>query len=100
MVDTPYDEGSESIIRSEHISPIKTNDNIEAKRVANYNWDGAKWNRQVPGMFTAPYDSFYFTNPDGNGNYQTVTSKLSGTIQQTLTLAFDSSNNITSIARN
>lgn len=40
-----WDEGSESVIRSEHISPLKSGDNIEAKRVANYVWNGTQWER-------------------------------------------------------
>jgi hypothetical protein len=42
----PYSKGAESIIQSEHISPDKTGDNIEAKRVANYVWNGSAWERQ------------------------------------------------------
>lgn len=41
----PYMEGSESIIEAEHISPDKTGDNIQAKRVALYAWDGTNWQR-------------------------------------------------------
>jgi hypothetical protein len=34
-----YNQGQESISQGEHISPEKTGDNIEAKRVALYGWD-------------------------------------------------------------
>lgn len=33
--------------RSEHIGPEDTGDNISAKKVANYIWDGAAWIRQT-----------------------------------------------------
>ncbi len=35
-----------SITNAEHIGPQDTGDNIEAKRVANYVWDGSEWVRQ------------------------------------------------------
>lgn len=33
------------ITGSEHISPEHTGDNISAKRVASYGWDGSNWQR-------------------------------------------------------
>lgn len=42
-----YQKGAESITQAEHISPDKTGDNIEAKRVASYIWDGSAWIRQT-----------------------------------------------------
>jgi len=33
------------ITRAEHIGPDDTGDNIEAKRVANYVWNGVEWHR-------------------------------------------------------
>ncbi len=33
------------IARAEHIGPNDTGDNIEAKRVAVYNWNGSTWER-------------------------------------------------------
>lgn len=40
-----YTQGSESITQAEHISPAKTGDNIQAKRVVNYVWNGSTWER-------------------------------------------------------
>jgi hypothetical protein len=82
-----------------YIGPNKTGDNIDANRSAGYQWDGANWQRSIFGIFTAPYDELDWSNPDSNGNYQTIISKLSGTSQQTLSLTFDGSNNITKITR-
>jgi hypothetical protein len=45
----PYMQGSESITQDEHISPTKTGDNIAAKRVAAYVWNGTAWERQGSG---------------------------------------------------
>lgn len=42
---SPYTQGSESISQAEHISPEKTGDNIQAKRVAGYVWNGTSWER-------------------------------------------------------
>lgn len=36
------------ITKAEHIGPNDTGDNIEAKRSANYIWDGSGWIRQTP----------------------------------------------------
>ena len=45
----PYTQGSDSIYQAEHISPVNTGDNIEAKKVANYIWDtnSSTWTRQT-----------------------------------------------------
>lgn len=43
----PFTDGDGEIERAEHISPRKTGDNIQAKRVAPYVWDGANWQRMV-----------------------------------------------------
>ena len=34
-----------SVTGAEHIGPQQTGDNIEAKRVANYVWNGSSWER-------------------------------------------------------
>ena len=34
-----------SVVGAEHIGPEATGDNIEAKRVANYFWNGTEWSR-------------------------------------------------------
>lgn len=46
--------------QSEHIGPTDTGDNIEAKRVANYVWNGTSWERS-------------------NGDIATYTSRLDDT---------------------
>lgn len=59
----PYSQGSESITQAEHISPAKTGDNIQAKRVAQYVWDGSAWQRMTQpggGTSTPPKDSDRF----------------------------------------
>lgn len=86
--------------QSEHIGDDTTGDNIQAKRVAQYDWDGNNWNRSFRGLFTQPYDELDWSNPDSNGNYQTLTTKLASVTQESLTLSYDASNNITSIVRN
>lgn len=45
----PYMQGSESITQAEHISPVKTGDNIAAKKVVLYEWDGSNWVRKPYG---------------------------------------------------
>lgn len=41
----PFLDGEGEIERAEHISPRKTGDNIQAKRVASYVWNGSSWER-------------------------------------------------------
>lgn len=50
----PYMEGLESIVEAEHLSPDKTGDNIVAKRVASYVWNGSAWERATPGSASTP----------------------------------------------
>jgi hypothetical protein len=87
------------IVKAEHIGPDDTGDNINAKRVVPYSWDGTNWGRSIFGMFSLPYDELDWSNADGSGNYQTITSKLASATQQTLTLSYDGNNNVTSIKR-
>lgn len=84
-----------SITAAEHIGPNDTGDNIEAKRVANYGFDGANWQRTPTPLINVAYDQVSFSNPDGSGNYQTGTVKRSGITVGTLTLAYDGNNNVT-----
>lgn len=53
---SPYTQGEESITQAEHISPAKTGDNIEAKKVAAYVWNGSTWARQGAGGLIERYD--------------------------------------------
>jgi hypothetical protein len=88
--------------QSEHIGPSSSGDNIDAKKVANYGWDGANWLRQPVPLIDQSYDYIGFSNADTNGNYQTIVFKSggsAGTTARTLTLAYDASSNVTSITR-
>ncbi len=54
------------------------------------------------GLLPISYNYIGFTNADGNGNYQTITFKTGGsggTTVATLTLTYDASSNVTSIAK-
>lgn len=59
----PFLDGEGEIERAEHISPRKTGDNIQAKRVATYVWNGSSWERMTqPGGTSggAPKDTDRF----------------------------------------
>jgi hypothetical protein len=87
---------------AEHIGPDYTGDNISAKKVAGYQWDGTNWVRSPLPLLNVGYDYFIASNPDGNGNYQTYTYKSGGsggTIVRTLTYTYDVNNNVTSMTR-
>lgn len=49
----PFVDGIEEIARAEHVSLRKTGDNIQAKRVANYVWNGSEWERATPAGTTS-----------------------------------------------
>jgi hypothetical protein len=94
--------GEQEIANREHISPSKTGDNIAAKRVVGYVWNGTNWQRPPSPLIDAAFDDIAFSNPDSNGNYQVInflTGGSGGTIQRTLTLTYDSNSNVTNIAR-
>lgn len=95
--------GITEIENQEHISPQKTGDNVAAKKVVPYGFGtGNTWGRVPLPLIDFAYDYVSFTNPDANDNYQILTfytGGSGGTIVRTLTLTYDASSNITSIAR-
>lgn len=84
---------------AEHISPSYTGDNISAKKVAGYIWDGNNWVRASGGLLPLPFDDLQFSNPDSNGNYQTATVKSATVTVATLTLTYDSSSKLIGVTR-
>lgn len=88
------------ITKAEHIGD-ETGDNIEAKRVAPYQWGGLNsgWQRPAAPLVNEAHDSIDFSNPDGNGNYQTATYSLDSSTVLVLNFTYDGSNNIIGIAR-
>lgn len=52
--------------QAEHIGPTDTGDNIEAKRVASYVWNGSSWQRMVQPGESASYESRNDTTTDTN----------------------------------
>lgn len=58
------------ITRAEHIGPNDTGDNIEAKRVAEYVWNGTDWERSTGGKAsTQVYADFRFDPNDSAPTY-------------------------------
>ena len=51
---------------AEHIGPDYTGDNISAKKVANYVWNGSSWGRMVQPGESALYESRNDTTTDTN----------------------------------
>lgn len=51
---------------AEHIGPDYTGDNISAKKVANYVWNGSSWGRMVQPGESAAYESRNDTTTDAN----------------------------------
>jgi hypothetical protein len=86
--------------QSKQIDQQEHNHDAGAKRVIQrvQGTDGEWVNGPAP-FLDAAYDDVEFTNPDGNGNYQTLTFNNGGTPVRTLTMSFDGSSNVTSIVR-
>lgn len=84
----PFTKGVDSITQAEHISPEKTGDNIEAKRVASYGWNPntMEWERaQSDSSKTYKVNDIddttateYYGKTNANGDYliQRVTSSV------------------------
>lgn len=91
----PYGDNLNSLAQSEHISPDKTGDNIEAKRVANYIWNGSTWARDTGSAGLVPGTDFDYI--DGQQTSATVdtyvykTGGSGGTTVQTITVTYTSS---------
>lgn len=69
-------QGSESITQAEHISPNKTGDNIQAKRTANYVWNGSAWARMSQLNPGTDYD--YLDVQQTDADTETFVYKLGG----------------------
>lgn len=84
---------SETINHSEHIAPEITGDNIAAKKVANYNWDGTNWQRA--GLMLVPGKDFdYLGIVNDSATQDTLTFKLGGsggTTVRTMTITYAAS---------
>ena len=66
-----------SVVAAEHIGPEATGDNIEAKRVAVYNWNGEEWERMGAGL--TPGASFdYIDVAATSSTKDTITFKQGG----------------------
>lgn len=77
------------ITKAEHIGPDDTGDNIEAKRTANYEFDGEEWHRAFSGLFTKPFDRLIVTYTDDTKTViSTAVSKLNGVTQETITNSY------------
>lgn len=93
------------ITRAEHIGPNDTGDNIEAKRVAPYYFDGNAWQRQpfAPGsMITQAFDYIGITYPTTTTEvYAFKTGGSGGTTVNTLTLTYtdDTKESLSSVER-
>lgn len=67
------------ITGAEHISPEHTGDNISAKRVANYIWNGTSWERMAqPGGLTAGIDYDYLDVQQTDSDTETYVFKTGG----------------------
>lgn len=67
------------LARAEHIGPNDTGDNIEAKRVANYVWDGSAWSRMTPpGGLIAGVDYDYIDVQQTDADTETYIFKTGG----------------------
>lgn len=91
--------GSEATNNEEH----RSINGINAKAVVPYELTTSASILPSPiPLIDAPYDYIGWTNPDTNGNYQTLTFRnggAAGAVVRTLNLTYDASNNLTSLGR-
>lgn len=97
----PYSQGSESITQAEHISPVKTGDNIQAKRVVPYAWDGTSWGRTPLPFITASYDFISQAQASTTDTWTFKTGGSGGTTVATITITYTDSTKavISTVAR-
>lgn len=81
------------ITKAEHIGPDDTGDNIEAKRVATYGWDGSNWQRQ--GLQLTPNKDYDYIDVQQTSStvetYVFKTGGSGGTTVQTIVVTYTSS---------
>lgn len=86
------DKNLVSLAAAEHIGPTETGDNIDAKKVAGYSWDGSNWVRTPSTMgklVTEKFDYIAATYPDTSTEVYTYKSGGSGgTTVATVTVAY------------
>lgn len=95
-------KGMPSLYEAEHIGPDETGDNINAKRVVPYYWDGTNWQRQGGGLVPKSYDSIVYTNTSGTvDTYTYYTGGTGGTLVATVTVTWTDSTKtvLTSVVR-
>lgn len=78
--------------QSEHIGDDTTGDNIQAKRTANYYWDGSNWQRLGAGLIPSSYDYMAYTNTDSTTDtFVYKTGGSGGTTVATVTIVYTDS---------
>lgn len=83
--------------RDEHLES-----NVTGKRVFPYGLGTSIYEAMPAPLIDTAWDYLGFTNPDGNGNYQTWVFRnggSGGTTVRTLDVTWDANNNVTSITR-
>jgi len=86
--------GEQEIANREHIAPQKTGDNIAAKRVAQYGFDGTNWQR-IPMRFVKnAFDYVSLAQASTTDTYTFYQGGSGGTLVNTVTITYtDSSKN-------
>lgn len=92
---------AQEIANREHIAPNKTGDNIAAKRVVNYDWDGANWQRTPLSYVPYAYDYVAITYNATTDIYAFYQGGNGGTLATTVTLTYQDSTKqqLNSVAR-
>lgn len=95
-------KGLNQIIESEHLD-IENGESVNAKKVVTYGVGTDLGSHRVPvPLIDGPWDYLSASNPDSNGNYQTIAflnGGSGGSLVRSLALTYDNSGNITSLAR-
>lgn len=74
------------ITGAEHISPEHTGDNISAKRVANYIWNGSTWERDTGGgSASSTFSTTTNSNVAGSATSVTLLAANAARLEATIT---------------
>ncbi|SRR5258708_3820915 len=89
MAENPI--GQQEIANREHIAPTKTGDNIAAKKVASYGFDGTNWQR-IPLRFVKnTFDYISLAQTSTTDVYTFYQGGSGGTLVNTVTINYTDS---------
>lgn len=81
----------QEIANREHVGPTKTGDNIPAKRVVSYGFDGTNWQRMPLRFVKNTFDYVSLTQSSTTDTYTFYQGGSGGTLVNTVTITYTGS---------